>query len=127
MHPVRYAAAAPRWVRKMVGLLRELRTHEQEVLSARDLLVRELRANAEVCRQYHAENLAIQTVQDQLSVERWDQFATGWSALRRRHTDLWNEVADAYEGFARTKKRQQPPPDHRWIENIATRLQEARL
>src|SRR5438093_1290240 len=96
VNPLRFVGAGFRWTRKTWAMLRELRTHGQQILSTRDLLARELRANAEIVGRWEDQQWSMQNVMTALNLERWRQDATAWSSLRRKHLDLWTDIADAY-------------------------------
>jgi hypothetical protein len=127
INPLKYALTAQRWLRKMVAMLRELRTHEQAILATRDVLVRELRHNAYVVRQYEQKQWAMKDVQAQLRLTRWHQLATDWTVLRKRHLDLWHEIADAYDALTKTQGIRAEPPSSVHLDQLAQRLSEAEL
>jgi hypothetical protein len=127
LNPLRYVTAGWRWTRTMVAMLREARTHREQIHSTRDLLARELRENAYVTGQWHDQQWSIQNVRDAIKTQRWNQSATEWSVLRRKHSDLWNEVADVYEGLERTVNHGAAPPTAATLNDLATRLEGAEL
>jgi hypothetical protein len=108
-------------------LLRELRTHEQHVLSVRDLIVRELRINASVLDVSERGDAYVYEVARKLQTDRWAQHATEWSALRRKHAALWGEIADAYEALVQTKVASSDPPSCAHLRDLADRLEKAEI
>jgi hypothetical protein len=97
------------------------------MLSTRDLLAREIRENAYTVAQYEQESWSIQNVRETLLTARWNQYAAEWSALRRKHNLLWNEVADAYDALQRTISHGAHPPSSATLNDLADRLDEANL
>ena len=126
-NPLHWAMAGFRWLRKGAAVLREVRTGEQHMESARHLLARELRQNAHCAGQYEDEQWSIQNIQQRLKTDSWEQYAAEWGALRGKHPDLWHEVADAYDALERTKNYGAAPPPRASLLNLAERLEKARL
>ncbi len=116
-----------RWLRKILALLRELRTHEQGLLSVRDLTARELRHNAEAAENYEQQQWSIGNVQQSLQFGKWDHHGAEWSALRKRNEALWHEVADAYEALRKTQAFGGAPPNSEMLYDLARRVGEAEL
>ena len=88
------------WLRKAWLILRELRTHEQEILSRRDLLVRELFHNARLLEEYeHGKLAGLGVLQVSLQFTEWRTHAAHWSALRRSNQELWQEIAGVYDAM----------------------------
>jgi chromosome segregation ATPase len=115
------------WLRKSWVMLRELRTHEQQLLSQRDLLARELRHDAEIAERFEQGHTEISSVQREIKTAKWDQFGAQWSALRKRHLDLWNEIADAYDALEHTKGRGAAPVASGVLSDLASRLEQAEI
>ena len=126
MNPIYWIPRSALWIRKTVLLLRELRTHEQEILTVRDLIARELRVNERVLARYYG-GLGIHGVMGHIQTSAWDQSAHKWSALRKRNGALWNEIADVYEELRATNSRGAPPPAQGRLDQLATRLEEAEI
>jgi hypothetical protein len=127
---VHWVIAPFRWLRKAWLMLRELRTHEQRIQSARDLLARELRQNAALIGRYEQGELAgLGSLQEGFKFDRWHRDATEWSALRRSNRALWDEVADAYEAISAVKtlgSGAEVPPSGE-IRELADRVAEAEI
>lgn len=107
-------------------MLRELREHEQQILTVRDLIVRELRQNARVCEGFHRDGWGIQGVQSHIRDQQWSGHATEWSVLRKGNPALWHEVADVYEALDETKRRGVAPPSEETLNDLADRLERAK-
>jgi hypothetical protein len=117
------------WAWKAWRMLKELRTHEQQILAARELLVRELLQNAQLVEEYDQGKWGVGHLQTMFRSERWQQGATEWSALRRSNEALWNEIADAYEAMdrVRTMGGAATPPTSAQLSHLAERLSEAKI
>jgi hypothetical protein len=124
-NPLRWPMAGFRWTRTALAMLREARTHRVHMESARDLLARELRQNANYAGQWEDQNWSIQNVQAAVTSARWHQYGAEWSVLRRKHRELWEEVADAYDGLERTRNHGAQPPSRATLIDLAARLEEA--
>jgi hypothetical protein len=110
----------------MWAMLRELKTEQERTLSVRDLIVRELRRNADVVENY-PHSWSISDVAERLVFTRWEQHGTEWSALRKRHRELWHEVADAYGELEVTASQGAGPPPAERLRDLAERLESAEL
>ncbi len=121
------------WTRRMWALLRELRTHEQHVLSVRDLIVRELRHNAVMTRHFERGEWKMVSYGATVRLDAWERHSASWSALRRKHPALWDDSADAYEQL-RSVKDADPVgivpvdvPTSQALDGLMRRLGEAKL
>ena len=74
-----------RWLWTWVLLVREVKTHKQEILTDRDLLERELRQNARLLEEHEQGKWSVGHMQTMLRTVRWHQTASKWSVLRRRN------------------------------------------
>jgi hypothetical protein len=110
----------------MTALLHELRTGKERISSVRDLIVRELRRNADVVENY-PQSWSITDVAERLVFIRWEQYGTEWSVLRKRHRELWDEVADAYGELEVTASQGAGPPPAERLRDLAERLESAEL
>jgi hypothetical protein len=108
-------------------LLRELRTHEQRVLSIRALIARELRENAKVVEVSERKAAYVYEIAHKIQTERWTRHAAEWSALRRKNVELWAEIADAYEALTRAKTEFSAPPASSSLRDLADRLDAAQI
>lgn len=127
MQIVGWIATPFRWIKRMWDMLRELRTHEQQILSVRDLTAQELRENAIIVARYFDTSWSIQNVQETLRLDRWNQHATEWAALRRRHPQLWKDVSDAYAALQRTASHGAVPPSPQGLNDLADSVEQADL
>jgi hypothetical protein len=127
MHPAAWATAAFRRIRGIVRMLDEARRGKGRTNALRDLIVRELRANADLVRQHQTEHLAIQTVREQLRTAQWERHAPDIAVLWHGNRDLLKEVGDAYEGFILTRERGIAPPDGVYLTDLARRFEEAEI
>ncbi len=107
-------------------MFREIQTEQERILSVRDLIVRELRRQADIVENY-PQSWSIQDVQERLSFTRWAQHGVGSSALRKRHRELCHEVADVYDELEVTKSQGAAPPSAERLRAIADKLSEAEL
>ena len=128
MNPLRYLLAGQRWLRKMVAMLRELRTHEQHILAARDLIASELRHNARIvaAREAKAPFDWLKFGQ-QIELARWEQHGGEVSILRKRHPELWEELVSGYEALRYSVRNIGPSISSAALADLATRLGDAEL
>lgn len=107
-------------------MLRELRTHEQHILSARDLIASELRHNAHIVADAAKYN-AWTKFREQVSLARWDQYGGELSVLRKAHLELWDDLVSAYEKLKFGSTSWSPGISSSDLDALAERLVEAEL
>jgi hypothetical protein len=127
LNPYTWILSVAGWIRRVYFVIREVKTHERQILATRDVLARELRQNAQVLESYERDEWMMGNTQSMLRTERWHETATKWSVLRSSNEELWEEVADAYEAIQRTKDMAAEPPVSTNLVDLAGRLCEAKI
>ena len=107
----------------MFGLLREARTHAEASATAQELIARDLREQAYLSRL----DLDGQGIQAKTDVHVWAEHAKSLAMLRKKHPELWKEVADAYDALKRSQRDGAYLPGADYLEDLAKRLEEASL
>src|SRR4051794_14687184 len=116
------------WLSGIRVTWREVKTHKQRTLAARDLIVQELRYNAGVLWDSREAPGAASvpsthfwpTVEyPQWDIQRgnvrheaWDSNAADLGVLRKKNSALWNEIGSAYTTLRLARNRDEPGITH---------------
>jgi hypothetical protein len=126
-NPLHWPLTGLRWFRKMAAMLRELRTHEQQILSGRDLIAAELRNNGRVIDEMRENPVNWKLLKARVSTTYWERYSGQLSVLRKRHPELWAELVDAYEKLHFAAGGRSPGISSDVVNDLATRLGEAEI
>jgi hypothetical protein len=115
------------WLRAVVTVARDLLSRKRQVLHRRDLMVAELRHNAQVLDEWGGRFGLWKDFRGRLSLLRWEEFGEDMGMFEKRTPGLWPDLVDAYSQLQLATGARSPKLRAASLYELATRLAEAPL